>query len=274
MVHGTNLKTWEDFKTELAQLRRKQESNSRLQRRLYFRGQADSRWGLATTLERHTIGKTEFIDYYRTISVLQAELEAFTENSWQIPDYAEVCNVARSYDEFSRRMTFGQNPAYEYMAHLRHHGFPSPLLDWTRSEYIAAYFAFRETHKNENASIYVLSESNTFGGSSRTPRIHRFGPNVKTHRRHFLQQCEYTMCLGFDEDNGAWCFSPHDQAFKTNEEFEETPFNSTIYKFNIASSERAKVLKSLDEHNLNAFSLFGSEESLMETLTLREYLYA
>jgi hypothetical protein len=31
-----------------------------------------------------------------------------------------------------------------------------------------------------------------------------------------------------------------------------------------------KVLKMLDKYNLNAFSLFESEESLMETLAVRE----
>ena len=36
-------------------------------------------------------------------------------------------------------------------------------------------------------------------------------------------------------------------------------------------SERAKVLKRLDQHNLNAFSLFGSEESLMDTMALRTW---
>jgi hypothetical protein len=43
-----------------------------------------------------------------------------------------------------------------------------------------------------------------------------------------------------------------------------------LWKFNIPTSERLKVLKFLDAHNLNAFSLFGSEESLMETMALRE----
>jgi hypothetical protein len=33
-----------------------------------------------------------------------------------------------------------------------------------------------------------------------------------------------------------------------------------------------KVLEILDDHNLNAFSLFGSEESLLETMWVREYI--
>jgi len=38
------------------------------------------------------------------------------------------------------------------------------------------------------------------------------------------------------------------------------------------ASEQVYVLKQLEEYNLNAYSLFGSEESLMETLAIRELL--
>ena len=45
------------------------------------------------------------------------------------------------------------------MAYLRHHGFPSPLLDWSRSAYVAAYFAFNKAVEASNGrvSIYVFS---------------------------------------------------------------------------------------------------------------------
>ena len=46
------------------------------------------------------------------------------------------------------------------------------------------------------------------------------------------------------------------------------------WKYTIPATERTKVLRILDEHNLNAFSLFGSEESMMETLATREFLPA
>ncbi len=47
-----------------------------------------------------------------------------------------------------------------------------------------------------------------------------------------------------------------------------------LWKFNIPWVERRKVMKFLDEHNLNAFSLFESNEGLVETLAVRKILLA
>jgi hypothetical protein len=58
---------------------------------------------------------------------------------------------------------------------------------------------------------------------------------------------------------------PHEEALARKGESQDL-----LWKFNIPSVERLKVLKLLDEHNINAFSLFGSEDSLMETVALRE----
>jgi len=48
------------------------------------------------------------------------------------------------------------------------------------------------------------------------------------------------------------------------------PGQDALWKFNIPSTERIKVLKLLDEYTLNAFSLFDSDESLLETMWIRE----
>jgi len=44
-----------------------------------------------------------------------------------------------------------------------------------------------------------------------------------------------------------------------------------LTKFDIPVTERNKVIKRLDAFNLNASSLFGSEDSLMETLATRRF---
>ena len=140
-----------------------------------------------------------------------------------------------------------------------------PLLDWSRSPYVAAYFAFANAGKDTNGSvsIFVLCERNFKVSGNRMDVIHIFGPYVKTHRRHVLQQSQYTVCLSFHDE---WRFESYDLVF------EEGPRQQAFcWKFTIPVSERSKVLALLDEHNLNAFSLFGSEESLMETLATREF---
>jgi hypothetical protein len=43
------------------------------------------------------------------------------------------------------------------------------------------------------------------------------------------------------------------------------------WKFDIPAIERCKVLRELDAYNLNASSLFGSEEYMIETLATREF---
>ncbi|MGY4501998.1 hypothetical protein ACVWYH_005955 [Bradyrhizobium sp. GM24.11] len=160
-------------------------------------------------------------------------------------------------------------PHYAYMAYLRHHGFPSPLLDWSGSPYVAAYFAFAEP-AGENVAIYVYRERGPGGfklGGSDEPSIRQLGPYVSGPKRHFAQKSQYTVCTHWNE--GAPCFWSHDdvcQAYDPKAQFQQ----DIISKFVLPRSERDSVLKELDDYNLNAFTLFGSEESLMQSLSQRE----
>lgn len=80
--------------------------------------------------------------YYKTIRDICPAVIPITGKHWDIPDF-EDGNLAPS--------------GYEFMIYLRHHGFPSPLLDWTRSPYVAAFFAFQKP-QNGKVAIYSYIE--------------------------------------------------------------------------------------------------------------------
>ena len=106
-------------------------------------------------------------------------------------------------------------------------------------------------------------------GWSGFPAIRTLGPYVRTHRRHFRQQSTYTVCANYlkdDFDNSyAWRFVSHEDVFNSHQPTKQ----DLLWKIVLPAEERGKVLRLLDEFNLNAYSLFGSEESLM-TLAYRE----
>lgn len=255
-IHLTH---WAEFEERLDTLR----GSRRRPDDLLFRGQANAKWSLRTTLERRGKYDLSVREYFRLLNIIKPEIESFTATEWDGPEYDE--------GSLHRDLMVGELPGYSYMLYLRQHGFPSPLLDWTASPYIAAYFAFRSSSAKERA-IFVYSEMPEAGKdrSSRRPEIYTFGPSVRGHKRHFLQQSRYTLCIRFHQDLGSgqkeWRFTEHDDVFDRQKTDQDV-----IIKFVLPSAERKKILKLLDSFNLNSFSLFGSEDSLMDTISVREF---
>lgn len=265
-----DLKTWEEFEEHVSRLARKRANRKSVAdcyvSEYLFRGQSDSTWALTTTLERFTGRLLALEEYYKILYATKPQVETFTGTTGE-----KIPSLSDYMDQIGEGGLFppGTFPAYGYFVYLRHLGFPSPLLDWTRSPYVAAYFAFRDVCSTATSgSIYAYCEY-TVGhklGSSKAPKITGLGPYVRSHRRHFQQQSQYTICT--IHRDGKHSYACHQDAFAGNKEDQDE-----LWKFDLPGSERHKILKRLEQYNINAFSLFGSEESLMETLSFREMFF-
>ncbi|ACH37092.1 FRG domain protein [Citrifermentans bemidjiense Bem] len=260
-MHVVNLATWEEFEGNVFALYQllhpKVPENKSYVSPLLFRGHSNASWLLETTLER-VAGKCFRADeYYNIMLSVQPAIQSFTEKTWEF---------AHSYPNDDG--TPKPPPGYEFMAYLRHHGFPSPLLDWSRSPYIAAFFAFQspELHSHDdNVAIYVFVEYLAAGKSGMLSEatIIGCGPHVTTHKRHFNQQSEYTICRKIKEDRVFYCC--HEEAFARDEGSQDL-----LFKYILPRSERGKVLERLHMMNITAYSLYGSEDSLISTLAYQE----
>lgn len=141
-----DLKSWEDFPDAIAEIRKshgtqtispKDGNDYTRTHRVLFRGQSHFDWDLATTLERKAKDQFSIERYLADATHCVNEIESLTGKRWDIPDLRTLIGEITDTQDSMRVYL----PSYAYLVYLRHHGFPSPVLDWTESTYIAAYFA-------------------------------------------------------------------------------------------------------------------------------------
>ena len=137
--HGLDveqLTSWEAFKERLARKYLTYALDDR--RKFLYRGHSKSTYELKPTIDR--LGKRFRNDDERN------ELLSQLVNEFRRSSYGLQAPI-----EFPRT-----DEEWEYLG--RHHGLPTSILDWTRSPYVAAYFAYEGADATECpwVSIWVL----------------------------------------------------------------------------------------------------------------------
>lgn len=192
------------------------------------------------------------------------ELESYMGNKWNIPDFPDLLDeIKEKQSEFGPYL-----PCYDYLVYLRHHGYPSPLLDWTESPYIAAYFAMSEMPSAERVAVYAYIETplgfKSVGSNKALIKIQ--GPFVSTDKRHFAQKAWYTVATRWSNEDQEHTFCSHHEVFNNTENNQDI-----LIKITIPAENRKQALKELNDYNINHFTLFQNEDALIKTLSMREF---
>lgn len=224
--------SWEQFKSHITKYSKS---------KTLFRGQMKP-WRLRTSFHRHGRYRiSKFIEY--DVKRLHQRLSSITSH------YFDLTNP-------------DQNGAFFNL--LQHHGYPTPLLDWSYSPYVAAFFAFRDWPINYSgdgqARIYIFDNE---AWQKLYPQILNLDPHhphlsvmefIAINNSRLVPQQAITTVTNIDDI----------EAYLIERESESG--TKYLQAIDILANTREEVMRDLRYMGITAGSMFPSIDGICEEL--------
>lgn len=230
--------SWKEFKDHVSGLQGS---------RHLFRGQSQQ-WRLRT--KYHRTGRADLVRFVsEDFQVLHKHLSARTKHVFNlsIPDeYGAFLNL------------------------IQHHGYPTPLLDWTYSPYVAAFFAYRRLPTGEDAApdgkvrIHVFDQARWRTDWAQvlflvSPALHvSIGEFIAIENERLVPQQAATTVTNIDDI----------ETYILSKESVEKRYLSAI---DLPGTERGNVIRDLNYMGITAGSLFPGLDGACEELAQRNF---
>lgn len=238
---GDVILDWDEFKGHVGKLEH---------RKYVFRGQADSRWKLESSFHRsgryslHKYVNKDIYDLNKTVSgSFNYVFDMENPNH-----YAALLNLAQ------------------------HHGYPTPLLDWTWSPYIAMFFAFRNVGRkrpdgddHEYIRIYQFDLSSWNTTLNRANKIFPIWPNVSVVDALALGNPRVIPQNSISTVSNICDIEGHIRGLERKEN------RAYLRTIDIRISERNRVMRELELMGITAGSLFPGLDGACEGLKERNF---
>lgn len=227
--------TWKEYKDIVSQ-------HIETQGSYIYRGQSDASWTLVSSLMRSDLiwSREDFKSYFNfVLPQVKDKIQAWEGRDWNLADNLGLA---------------------EFVAYLQHNGFPTPLLDWTFSPYIGAYFAFEEVNhfdpQTDHVAIYSFNQDSwckkynqEYDFAHDTNHVSILRPRMVGNHKLSLQQGCFTFSNVRDIE----------QHIKIHEGHVKETY---LHKYTLKVSERPRVISELALMGISAVQLMPCVESV------------
>ena len=219
-----------------------------------FRGQIDHEWKIRTSLQRHGIEIIKCEEYYRKIDSYKPLINPLIENRYE----RKLTRSGYPFDFNEYEKGSWELPEMEYLAYLRHHGFPTPLVDLSRSCFVALFFACEDfNQRNKDGKVFLYSPPQMRLGGNDIPDLRIIGRYVEAGKRHFAQQSQYVIPIVYDS---VWKFITFSNVTDSKSN------KHVLQEIIISKNVKAKLMKELNEMNINRYTMYLNEDALIKSL--------